>query len=57
MNHFALQKHKELKLSDDPPALAIFDVFQGQTTDRIYEILEKNNIFIVKIPANCTDRL
>ena len=54
---YVCQKHKELKLSDDHPALAIFDVFQGQTTDMIYEILEKNNIFILKILANCTDRL
>ena len=37
--------------------LAIFDVFKGQTTDTIYEMLEKNRILIVKIPVNCTDRL
>ena len=36
--------------------LAIFDVFK-QTTDAIYEMLEKNHILIVKIPVNCTDRL
>ena len=51
------QTRKELGLSDKHPALAIFDVFRGQTTEAIYDILEQNNIFVVKIPANCTDRL
>ena len=51
------QTRKELGLSDTHPALAIFDVFKGQTTEAIYDILDQNNIFVVKIPANCTDRL
>ena len=52
------QTQKELGLSDTHPALAIFDVFKGQTTAAIYDILDQNNIiFLVKIPANCTDRL
>ena len=50
-------KRKELGLPDTFPALAIFDVFKGQTTDAIYKLLEENNIYIVSIPANCTDRL
>ena len=54
---YVRQKRKELNLQDDHPALAIFDVFKGQTTDAIYEMLEKNRILVVKIPANCTDRL
>ena len=51
------QKRKELNLQDDRPALEIFDVFKGQTTDAIYEMLEKNHILVVNIPANYTDRL
>ena len=51
------QKRKDLKLQDDHPALVIFDVFKGQTTDAIYEMLEENHIFVVKVPPNCTDRL
>lgn len=54
---YVQQTRKELGVAENHPALAIFDVFKGQTTDAIYEILEQNNIFIVKIPANCTDRL
>ena len=53
------QTRKELGLADDHPALAIFDVhiFKGQTTEALYDILEQNNIFVIKIPANCTDWL
>ena len=50
-------KHKELKLSVDQQALAIFDVFKGQQTERILKLLEENNILVVSVPANCTDRL
>ena len=50
-------KRRELKLSDDYPALAIFDVFRGQQTDQISSLLEENNIYVVNIPPNCTDRL
>ncbi len=49
-------KRKELKVSSDQPALAIFDVFRGQQTD-VLKLLEENNIHVVNIPANCTDRL
>ena len=44
-------------MPDDYPALAIFDVFRGQTTDAIYELLDENHIFVIKVPANCTNRL
>lgn len=50
-------KRKELKLSADQPALAIFDVFKGQQTEGVLEMLEENNIHVVSVPANCTDRL
>ena len=51
------QKRKDLQLTSNHPALALFDVFKGQQTDDIAAILEENNIIVVPIPANCTDRL
>ena len=50
-------KRKELKVSSDQPALAIYDVFKGQQTEDIAKLLEQNNIHVVSVPANCTDRL
>ena len=50
-------KRNELKLPSDQPTLAIFDVFRGQQTQSIMDLLEENNILVVNIPANCTDRL
>lgn len=50
-------KCKELKFSVDQPALAIFDVFKGQQTEGVLKVLEENNILVVSVPANCTDRL
>ena len=47
----------ELKPSSDQPALAIFDVFKGQQTEDVTKLLEENNIHVVSVPANCTDRL
>ena len=41
----------------DQVALAIFDHFKGQMTDKVYECLEKHNIHSVLIPASCTDKL
>ena len=54
---YVRKKRKELNFQDDHPALAICDVFKGQSTNAIYEMLEKNHILVVKIPANCTDKL
>ncbi len=51
------RKRAELKLPSDQPALAIFDVFKGQQTESVLEMLEANNILVVSVPANCTDRL
>ena len=45
-------KRKELELSVDQPALAIFDVFKGQQTEGVLKILEENNIYVVSVPAN-----
>ena len=51
------QKRNELKLSPEQAALALFDLFRGQQTKRVSALLEENNIIVVPIPANCTDRL
>ena len=51
------QKRAQLKLNEDHPALTIFDVFKGQCTEEVLQILEENNIEHVCVPANCTDRL
>ena len=51
------ERQKELKLSADHPALAIFDVFKGQCTERVFKMLEDNNILYVIVPSNCTDTL
>ena len=54
---FVRLKHRELDLSAEHPALAIFEVFKGQQTADIRGMLEKENILIVPVPPNCTDRL
>lgn len=54
---YVQRKRKELGLADTFPALAIFDVFKGQTTDDVFRMLRKNHIFVISIPANCTDKL
>ena len=40
--------------SVDQKALLIFDVFLGQTTDKVLKVLEDNNILATKIPPNMT---
>ena len=47
----------ELSLHSDQPALVIFDRFKGQCTDGILAMLERSNVRIAVVPANCTDRL
>ena len=51
------QKRKDLKLPDDYPALLIFDNFKAQITQDLLTFLDDNNINVILIPANCTDRL
>ena len=48
---------KELKLDADHLALLIFDKFKGQYTENTLTFLDSNNLNIVLIPPNCTDRL
>jgi len=50
-------KRKELQLADDYPALVIFDNFKVQCTFEILKMLDDNQIYVVLIPPNCTNRL
>ena len=54
---YVKQKRIDLKLSVDYPALVIFDNFKGQCTKELLSTLDDNNINVILIPANCTDRL
>jgi len=51
------QTRLRLELATDSRGLVIFDNFNGQCTDGIFELLEANNINVIIVPANCTDRL
>ena len=51
------EKRSELKLSNDQPALPIFDNFKTQCTSSILRLLDRHNVNVVLIPPNCTDRL
>jgi len=46
-----------LQLSANYPCQVIFDRFRGQCTPRFASILKKSDIYIVMVPANCTDQL
>ena len=37
--------------------MAIYDEFKGQLTPGIFSLLEANQVFVVKVPPNCTDCL
>ena len=54
---YVTRKRNELKLAENHRALVIFDQFKGQVTASIFTLLEENNITIVLVPENCTDRL
>jgi len=48
---------QDMQLDDDHPALAVFNHFKGQMTERMTKELEENNIHSVLIPPNCTGYL
>ena len=50
-------KREALDLDANHPALAIFDHFKGQLTERVTSALEENNIHSVLIPAAYTGLL
>ena len=50
-------KRKELQLPSTFPPLMLFDHFSGQTSQVIFDKLEKHHFMHVLIPKTCTDRL
>ena len=46
-----------MKLSSDHPTLLLFDNFKAQRTETILKYLDSNNVNVVLVPPNCTDRL
>ena len=51
---FVEKERRSLDLDSCHPALLIMDVFKGQMTELVQEVLKENNIFLVKVPANLT---
>ena len=45
---------KDLLLDSSYPALVIFDVFKGQCTPTVLQMLKDYNILYVTVPNNCT---
>ena len=54
---YVTQKRAELGLSSNHRSLVIFDRFKGQCTEVVLKTLEDNNIDVLLVPANCTNRL
>ena len=48
-------ERKKLGLAANHSGSIIMDVFKGQTTDAVQNLLKKNNIFFTKVPANMTN--
>ena len=46
------QQHVSLNLAFDHPALIIMDVFKGQMTCAVRELLNENHILLEKVPVN-----
>ena len=51
------KKHENLKLVKNYPVLLIFNNFTVQCTKNLLTFLDENNVHVVLIPANCTDKL
>ena len=52
---FLANKRNQLNLPYDAKALLIFDVFKGQTTKTVNELLQKNNCIVIRVPSNHTN--
>ena len=50
--HF--QKEQAKLRCENQKALLIFNVFRGQTTNKIFKVLRDNHILVTKVPANMT---
>ena len=48
-------KRQALKLPENAKALLIFDVFKGQTTSAVNDLLKKNDIIAIHVPNNHTN--
>ena len=48
-------ERRRLGLETEHPGLLIMDVFKGQTTSAVRDLLKENNIFFTKVPANMTN--
>ena len=51
---FVESKRAELGLPEDQKALLIYDVFKGQCTQRVLDLIEENNCASVFVPPNLT---
>ena len=49
-----VKTEREMLGLETQPALLIYDVFRGQTTDKFLDLLKDNNILSTKIPPNMT---
>ena len=54
---FVEKKREVMGLEESHPCLTIYGVFRCQQTPIVCDILRKNNIHHVNVPANCTDKL
>ena len=54
---YIVKKTEDLKLLSDHRALVIFDNFNGQCTQELFQLLDANSINFILVPANCMDRL
>ena len=48
------KKRRDLDLTADQKDLLIFDVFTGQMTSDVKEVIEKHNFIVVNVPGNMT---
>ena len=48
-------KRQALKLPENAKTLLIFDVFKGQTTSAVNDLLKKNDIIAIHVPNNHTN--
>lgn len=51
---YVQNQRKALELDAEYPAMLIMDVFKGQMTNPVKDILKRNNIVLQKVPANLT---
>ena len=52
---FVVKKREELKLPENQKTILIFDVFKGQKTERVQEVITESDCVCVFVPANMTN--